>query len=175
MLAILYIYLSIYLACVRAYSCADCFFFSFIGFSLMQIYVYLLLFCLSKSLDLLLLQCDYCVLVVSCVCVCLHRFLLGGFIQSIQSIHSFICSFGRASKKEDWNAIVRKNTIVRDPIGSTRNSLTRRDRRSLRRRILEVANEGLEMNTQRIVGRWFVRVCFMTSRLLSISCSVEYM
>lgn len=63
----------------------------------------------------------------------------------------------RTSKKEDWNAIVRKNTIARDPIGSTRNSLTRRDRRSLRRRILEVADEGLQMNTQRIVGRWFVR------------------
>lgn len=47
---------------------------------------------------------------------------------------------------------MRKNTIARDPIGSTRNSLTRRDRRSLRRRILEVADEGLKMDTQRVVG-----------------------
>lgn len=54
---------------------------------------------------------------------------------------------------------MRKNTIARDPIGSTRNSLTRRDRRSLRRRILEVADEGLQMDTQRIVGRWFVCLC----------------
>lgn len=56
------------------------------------------------------------------------------------------------SKKEDWNAIVRKNTIARDPIGSTRNSLTRRDRRSLRRRILEVADDGLKMDTEKLVG-----------------------
>ncbi|XP_031631635.1 transient receptor potential protein [Contarinia nasturtii] len=55
------------------------------------------------------------------------------------------------SKKEDWNAIVRQNSVVRDPIGSTRNSLTRRDRRSLRRRILEEVNQGLKMNTQKIV------------------------
>lgn len=47
---------------------------------------------------------------------------------------------------------MRKNTVVRDPIGSTRNSLTRRDRRSLRRHILEVANDGLKMDTQKIVG-----------------------
>lgn len=78
------------------------------------------------------------------------------FYSFSEFILSFIYSFTRASKKEDWNAIVRKNTVVRDPIGSTRNSLTRRDRRSLRRHILEVADEGLKMNTQRIVGRWFV-------------------
>lgn len=58
-----------------------------------------------------------------------------------------------SGKKEDWNALVRQNTVVRDPIGSTRNSLTRRDRRSLRRRILEEVDSGLKMNTQNIVGR----------------------
>lgn len=47
---------------------------------------------------------------------------------------------------------MRKSTIVKDPIGSTRNSLTRRDRRSLRRRILEEADHGLKMDTERIVG-----------------------
>lgn len=42
--------------------------------------------------------------------------------------------------------------MVKDPIGSTRNSLSRRDRHSLRRRILEEADHGLKMDTQRIVG-----------------------
>lgn len=55
-------------------------------------------------------------------------------------------------RKQDWNALVRQTTITRDPIGSTRNSLTRRDRRSLRRHILEEVGQGLKMNTQRIVG-----------------------
>lgn len=57
------------------------------------------------------------------------------------------------SRKEDWNALVRKNTLAKDPIGSTRNSLTRRDRRSLRRHILEEVDNGLKMNTQKIVGK----------------------
>lgn len=65
-------------------------------------------------------------------------------------VSCFFFLFG-SSKKEDWNALVRKNTLVKDPIGSTRNSLTRRDRRSLRRQILEEVN--LKMNTQRIVGK----------------------
>lgn len=47
---------------------------------------------------------------------------------------------------------MRKNTIARDPIGSTRNSITRRDRKSLRRRILEEADHGLKMDTDKIVG-----------------------
>lgn len=55
-------------------------------------------------------------------------------------------------RKEDWNTLVRKNTIARDPIGSTRNSISRRDRRSLRRRILEEADRGLTMDTDKIVG-----------------------
>lgn len=95
-----------------------------------------------------------CILVVSILFICTMYIYF-------RVIRSFIYPFysRRASKKEDWNAIVRKNTIARDPIGSTRNSLTRRDRRSLRRRILEVADEGLQMNTQRIVGRWFVCIC----------------
>lgn len=60
-------------------------------------------------------------------------------------------------RKEDWNTLVRKNTIARDPIGSTRNSITRRDRRSLRRCILEEADHGLKMDTDKIVGTtsWF--------------------
>lgn len=60
----------------------------------------------------------------------------------------------KSAKKEDWNAIVRKNTIARDPIGSNRNSITRRDRRSLRRHILEeAAGQGMKMDTDKIVGQ----------------------
>lgn len=55
-------------------------------------------------------------------------------------------------RKQDWNALVRQSTVRKDPIGSTRNSLTRRDRRSLRRRILEEVDQGIKMDTQRIVG-----------------------
>lgn len=56
------------------------------------------------------------------------------------------------SKKEDWNALVRKNTMPRDPIGSAQASSDRRDRRSLRRRLLEDANKGIGQNTDQIVG-----------------------
>lgn len=67
-------------------------------------------------------------------------------------VHRILVCF--YSKKEDWNAIVRKSTISRDPIGSTRNSLTRKDKRSsLRRQILEQANQGLQMDTEKIVGK----------------------
>lgn len=59
-------------------------------------------------------------------------------------------------RKEDWNTLVRKNTVARDPIGSTRNSISRRDRRSLRRSILEEAERGLTMDTDKIVGMHIV-------------------
>lgn len=69
------------------------------------------------------------------------------------------------SKKEDWNAIVRQNTIVRsDPIGSTRNSLNRKDRHSLRRHILEEVDQGIKMNTQKIVGTYSSHI-FSTEKL----------
>lgn len=57
------------------------------------------------------------------------------------------------SKKEDWNEKVRKSTMHRDPIGSTRASIIRKDRRSLRRHILETANQGLQMDTEKLVGK----------------------
>lgn len=54
--------------------------------------------------------------------------------------------------KEDWNAIVRKSTVVRDPIGSTRSSITRRDKLSLRRQIIETANQGLKIDSEKLIG-----------------------
>lgn len=57
------------------------------------------------------------------------------------------------SKKEDWNEKVRKSTVHRDPIGSTRASIIRKDRRSLKRHILEAANQGLQMDTEKLLRK----------------------
>lgn len=73
------------------------------------------------------------------------------FLHNLRQVYPFRY---RNRKPKDWNELVRKSTIVKDPIGSTRNSLTRRDRRSLRRRILEEADHGLTMDTERIVGMY---------------------
>ncbi|KAM7359756.1 transient receptor potential protein-like isoform 2-T2 [Cochliomyia hominivorax] len=58
----------------------------------------------------------------------------------------------RSQKGEkDWNAIARKNTMSANPIGSKRSSLQRHSQRSLRRRIIEQANEGLKMNQNQLI------------------------
>lgn len=41
---------------------------------------------------------------------------------------------------------------MHDPIGSKRTSINRKDRRSLRRHILATANQGLSMDTDKLVG-----------------------
>lgn len=38
-----------------------------------------------------------------------------------------------SSKKKDWNAIVRKNTLASDPIGSTEERKEKQTRQSIRR------------------------------------------
>ncbi|TDG52296.1 hypothetical protein AWZ03_001126 [Drosophila navojoa] len=52
---------------------------------------------------------------------------------------------------KDWNAIARKNTFTADPIGSKRSSMQRHSQRSLRRKIIEQANEGLQMDQTRLI------------------------
>ncbi|KAH8383307.1 hypothetical protein KR009_007970 [Drosophila setifemur] len=52
---------------------------------------------------------------------------------------------------KDWNAIARKNTFAADPIGSKRSSMQRHSQRSLRRKIIEQANEGLQMNQTQLI------------------------
>ncbi|XP_015596997.1 transient receptor potential protein [Cephus cinctus] len=47
------------------------------------------------------------------------------------------------SKKKDWNAVVRKNTLARDPIGSTNEAFIRQSRRSLRRHLQQHPNSDL--------------------------------
>lgn len=66
---------------------------------------------------------------------------------------SFTFCLADNSKKEDWNALVRKNTMQRDLIGSTQASSDRRERRSLRRHLLEEANKGVQMDTDQIVRK----------------------
>lgn len=56
-----------------------------------------------------------------------------------------------SSKSKNWNDLVRKNTVVRDPIGSTQASIHRVHRRSLRRAIMDNAHKGLDMNTDKLL------------------------
>ncbi|KZC10761.1 PREDICTED: transient receptor potential protein [Dufourea novaeangliae] len=47
------------------------------------------------------------------------------------------------SKKKDWNAMVRKNTLAKDPIGSTTEASIKQTRRSIRRHLQHQANSDL--------------------------------
>lgn len=51
---------------------------------------------------------------------------------------------GGSGKKKDWNALVRRSTLVRNPIGSTSEAKDRRSRQSLRRYILESQPQQLD-------------------------------
>lgn len=64
-------------------------------------------------------------------------------------------------KPKDWNNFVRKNTVARDPIGSTRNSIVRRSRKSLRRHIIDTEHEGLDMNTDKLIGLFKIFIYFL--------------
>ncbi|XP_059218471.1 transient receptor potential protein [Stomoxys calcitrans] len=58
----------------------------------------------------------------------------------------------KAQKGEkDWNAIMRKNTLGSNPIGTKRSSMKRLSQRSLRRHIIETANEGLRMDQSTLI------------------------
>lgn len=56
-----------------------------------------------------------------------------------------------SSKAKNWNEIVRKNTVIRNPIGSTQASIHRKNRRSLRRHIMDAAHQGMDMNTDKLL------------------------
>lgn len=56
-----------------------------------------------------------------------------------------------SGSKKDWNAIVRKNTVAHDPIGSTDERKERHSRQSIRRYIIE-KNAALEsMDPEKLV------------------------
>ncbi|OAD53838.1 Transient receptor potential protein [Eufriesea mexicana] len=48
-----------------------------------------------------------------------------------------------ANKKKDWNAVVRQNTIAKDPIGSTTEATMKQTRRSIRRHLQHHPNSDL--------------------------------
>ncbi|XP_069696083.1 transient receptor potential protein-like [Periplaneta americana] len=55
-------------------------------------------------------------------------------------------------KKKDWNAMVRRNTTVRDPIGSSSEAMIRRSRQSLRRHIISEHSTALiTMDPEKLV------------------------
>lgn len=64
-----------------------------------------------------------------------------------------IVKHGKSVKeKKDWNAIARSNTVHSNPIGTKRSSLVRRQQRSIRRQLIDEANLGLDMDTDKVVG-----------------------
>ena len=56
------------------------------------------------------------------------------------------------SKKKDWNAVVRQNTVARDPIGSSGEATDKQHRRSLRRHLQHQGQSVLEsLDPQRLL------------------------
>ncbi|CAL7952124.1 unnamed protein product [Xylocopa violacea] len=55
------------------------------------------------------------------------------------------------SKKKDWNAVVRRNTIARNPIGSSNEAQIRQTRRSIRRLQQEGNADLVSMDPERLV------------------------
>lgn len=59
---------------------------------------------------------------------------------------------GSGVGRKDWNAVVRQNTIMMDPIGSTNEAVQRQSRRSLRRQLRHQPNSDLaSMDPNRLV------------------------
>lgn len=57
------------------------------------------------------------------------------------------------SKKKDWNAMVRTNTIRKNPIGSTAEAANRRNRQSLRAHIIENV-EAKTIDPEKLLGKY---------------------
>jgi transient receptor potential cation channel subfamily C len=70
------------------------------------------------------------------------------FSKIAQAIHNRSSS---QSKKKDWNAMVRRNTIVRDPIGSSSEADLQRSRQSLRQHIVTNRTALLSMDAEKLV------------------------
>ncbi|RZF43157.1 hypothetical protein LSTR_LSTR013775, partial [Laodelphax striatellus] len=59
---------------------------------------------------------------------------------------------GSGKKGKDWNAMVRKSQIIKDPIGSTNEAKFRQSRRqSARRHIIDHQNDAMNMDPERII------------------------
>ncbi|XP_060831241.1 transient receptor potential protein [Bombus pascuorum] len=55
------------------------------------------------------------------------------------------------SKKKDWNAMVRKNTFAKDPIGSTTEATMKQTRRSIRRHLQTQNSDLASLDPNRLV------------------------
>lgn len=56
-------------------------------------------------------------------------------------------------KKKDWNALVRQNTVVKDPIGSGQEAeMAKIKRQSLRKHILSSINEPVNIDHDKLIG-----------------------
>lgn len=55
------------------------------------------------------------------------------------------------SKKKDWNAMVRKNTLAKDPIGSTTEATMKQTRRSIRRHLQTQNSDLASLDPNRLV------------------------
>lgn len=58
-------------------------------------------------------------------------------------------------KKKDWNALVRQNTTVKDPIGTAQEAETARfKRQSLRKHILMSVQRPVDMDHDKLIGTY---------------------
>lgn len=56
-------------------------------------------------------------------------------------------------KKKDWNALVRKNTIAKDPIGTAQEAeMAQIKRQSLRKHILSSINQPVSIDHDKLIG-----------------------
>lgn len=60
-------------------------------------------------------------------------------------------------KRKDWNALVRKNTVLKDPIGTAQEAeMAREKRQSLRRHILQTVSEPVSIDHSKLLGIFFL-------------------
>lgn len=59
------------------------------------------------------------------------------------------------NKKKDWNALVRQNTVIKDPIGTAQEAeMARVKRQSIRKHILASVNRQVDMDHDKLIGKY---------------------
>lgn len=62
------------------------------------------------------------------------------------------------TKKKKWNTMVRKNSKINDPIGSTKEAeMNQRKRQSLRKHILANISEPSQLDDDKLLGNTYLR------------------
>lgn len=60
------------------------------------------------------------------------------------------------SKKKDWNALVRRNTLVNDPIGTAQElEFVKRKRQSLRKYIISNMKPAVKLDDKKLIGKFY--------------------